>query len=60
MTHGIEKLGILVTCLNCTILWRRITEDDNPGGTVPASEVQKFCPNCNSNAWISAALTRGG
>jgi len=45
------EAGILVTCLNCGIIWRRITEDDG-GVTGPAlADIQKVCPACNSNAY---------
>ncbi len=44
-------IGIFVRCLNCDILWERITGYDNPGGTVATINIQILCPNCNSNAW---------
>lgn len=44
-------IGILVRCLNCGILWRRITSWDNPGGTVATDDIQMWCPRCSSNAW---------
>ena len=44
-------IGFLVTCLNCDLLWRRVTGDDNPGGTVALDVIQLFCPQCGSNAY---------
>lgn len=44
-------LGQLVRCLNCRLLWRRVTGDDNPGGTVSTESLCYFCPVCGSNAW---------
>ena len=46
---------MLVRCLNCELLWRRITEISNPGGTVAFVDIQKVCPNCNSNAYVVEA-----
>lgn len=46
-----EMIGILVKCLNCKILWRRIAADDNPGGTVAYTDIQLVCPGCASNAY---------
>ncbi|KKK91003.1 hypothetical protein LCGC14_2717310, partial [marine sediment metagenome] len=51
-------LGILVTCLNCKILWRRITADSNPGGTMPTDDIQLVCPGCNSNAYEGVSKRR--
>ena len=42
---------MLVRYLNCGILWRRVTDYDNPSGTVPTVDIQYTCPNCNSNAF---------
>ena len=42
---------MLVRCLNCALVWRRITADSNPGGTVALSDIQLVCPSCHSNAW---------
>ncbi len=47
-------IGFLVVCLNCDVLWRRVTADDNPGGTVSLSDVQYVCPRCASNAYEPA------
>ncbi len=37
-----------VICNNCGLKWVRFTEDDNPGGTVPYTEIQYYCPKCGS------------
>lgn len=42
---------MLVRCLNCHLLWRRITAYDNPGGTVANGDLQYLCPKCHSNAF---------
>ena len=42
---------MLVRCKNCGILWERVTEWDNPGGTVLDTDICKVCPKCSSNAW---------
>ncbi|KKL46946.1 hypothetical protein LCGC14_2340460 [marine sediment metagenome] len=51
-------LGILVECLSCGILWRRITPNSNPGGTVDNYDVCIFCPQCGSNAYKAAPKER--
>ena len=44
---------MLVKCLNCDLIWRRVTALDNPGGIMWVSEeLCYFCPNCHSNAWV--------
>ena len=45
-------LGILVECLNCGLLWERISPAINP--TVLTEDIQLFCPSCGSNAFRSA------
>jgi len=47
-----ERLGTLVRCLNCEILWLLVTQWSNPGGTVALDAIQTLCPNCNSNAYV--------
>ena len=47
---------MLVKCMNCGLIWRRVTPDDNPGGTVPLSAIQTHCPKCGSNAWEYTSL----
>lgn len=42
---------MLVRCLNCGLLWRRVTMDDNPGGTVANEDLCYRCPKCSSNAY---------
>ena len=46
-----RDIGILVRCLNCKILWQRITSWSNAGGTVALEDIQLVCPACNSNAF---------
>ena len=46
-----SEVGYLVRCLNCGLLWRRITTESNPGGTVFTEDVQLICPKCYSNAF---------
>jgi hypothetical protein len=48
-----HDIGILVRCLNCKILWRRITPEIYP--TVLLSDIQLVCPACNSNAYEGPA-----
>ena len=48
---------MLVKCLNCGIIWRRMTADGNPGGTVSYEDIQVVCPACGSNAWEIAEVT---
>ena len=40
-----------VRCLNCGILWERITVPATATYTVDNNDIQHNCPNCSSNAY---------
>ena len=44
-----RDLGVLVRCLNCRGLWRRITNDTYPLPSL--DDIQLVCPVCGSNAY---------
>ena len=43
--------GVLVRCLNCRTLWRRVTQWDMGGSTWSEGDLQHGCPACSSNAY---------
>lgn len=44
-----KEIGLLVRCLNCGILWRRVTTWDSM--TLASEDYQLYCPACFSNAY---------